>query len=514
MPETTPDDIASAIQKIGAERQKALHEARTIIRRNDRDELMFLIIHQNHLMRVTKLTNLGKLDSETKAMCGVAADAYAYALQLTYKYGGPQSGVQFTDYYRLCDLSRFVNNGFEMETMLKYLPFQRFGERSQLFKIYLEGMRADETRSRMFNYAARHELDCSLRHWMPVEDLINELFPPGMDPEFTLAFGLTTQEVKQFYSALIGEVAVKLQNAAQLMPKVTGDRIDATHFDSFRAARFAYTIEYEPFLNRFGPRKQSFRKFLLKQALRRDEIDDSELRHFAIWRRHILRLSRHHFTLSPEISATSPNFGIHYALLENQLTKDSYQAKRAVQFQERIESVLKALGLRTIAKNLDAKLGKRDLGDVDILAEDSTSYFNIECKGAILPLRVYFHDFDYIRNTHLPYLRDVKGWDKKVVAREAWLNAKRQELGLTEAKPLISIIISDSPEVISHYSSTLCLSRHEFPIWYSMTKELGRFVGFDEFQEEALQKRMAKLTDKSRDELEEYLGVRFGHETS
>jgi hypothetical protein len=139
-----------------------------------------------------------------------------------------------------------------------------------------------------------------------------------------------------------------------------------------------------------------------------------------VWRNPILRLDRKYFTVSPELLTFWPNIGLHYSLLENPLTKDSYQAKRATQFQFRVENSFRAAGLHIIARNIDAKLGQRDIGDIDILAEDAARYFNIECKGAMLPLQVYFHDLDYIRDVHLPYLRDVKGWERKVLASSLW----------------------------------------------------------------------------------------------
>jgi len=298
------------------------------------------------------------------------------------------------------------------------------------------------------------------------------------------------------------------------MPRIGPDRVDATSRESFQAARFAYTLDYEKFLNRFGTRKQAFRRFLLSQVLRRDKVDQLELRHFSLWRHHIMRLDRRHFTFSPEITMFSPSIGLHYALLEDPRTKDSYQAKRAAQFQGRVESSVNSLGISIVAKNIGARSGKHDLGDVDILAEDQSHYFSIECKGTTLPLRVYFHDFDYIRDVHLPYLRDTKGWERKVVARHEWLNAKREHLGLAKNKPLYSLIVSDSPEILSHYSNTLCLSLHEFPLWYSAVKLRNRVIGFSEFQEEILRKEAVAATDDSRDDLEQYLGVRFERDLS
>src|SRR5882724_9466708 len=164
------NEIDFALDKITSERRKVLDEARTIIRRNDRDELLFLIIHQKHLMRVTRFVKARELDNTTKALCRLADDAYAYTLQLTYKYGRPGHGVSTADYNRLVKISQFVNNGFEMESMLKDFPFRRFGERLQHFKIHLDGVLGDEGRSRIFEYAARHELDNGLRQitWMPV----------------------------------------------------------------------------------------------------------------------------------------------------------------------------------------------------------------------------------------------------------------------------------------------------------------------------------------------------------
>jgi len=98
---------------------------------------------------------------------------------------------------------------------------------------------------------------------------------------------------------------------------------------------------------------------------------------------------------------------------------------------------------------------------------------------------------------HLPNLRDKYAWDTKVATRERWLDARRSSLGLSPHKPITSLIISDSPEVISHFSTTLCFSIREFPIWYFAVKEQQRIVEFDEFLKGVLQKRVAPWSDSS-----------------
>lgn len=514
-PQMGQADIQSAVDKLEFERRKALVEARAIIERSNRDELLFMLIHFHHLLRVIRVTKASELSGATQAMSGITEDNYAYAIQLVYKYGrSDQASVIDSDYYRLFKICQFVNSSFEMETMLRHLPFRRSGERLQHFKIFLDAMASNDERRRLYEYGARHELDSSLRQasWKQSRELLTELFPESMDTEFLQVFGLTIKQVSEFYDQMLAEVSTNLTRAVRSMPQLSEDRVDIMSFDSFRAARFAYTINYDTFLDRFGLEKKHFRKFLLKQMLKRDEVDEFELRHFIVWRHPICRLSRAAFTFSPEILTFSPNIGLHYALLEDSRTKDSYQAKRAAQFQNRVEATLILSGLRVIGTNLDAKVGKREIGDIDILAEDERFYFNVECKGAILPLRVYFHDFDYIRDVHLPYLRDEKEWDKKVVTRGRWLEEHRQELQLTGDKPIVSLIVSDSPEVLSHFSPTLCLSLHEFPLWYASVLKEKRFIDFNEFLKETLWKRMTVPTGESKDEFYKEIGLSFERE--
>lgn len=510
----TQQEIDSALEKLQAERRKALQEASAIISRNDRDELLFLLIHQKHLVRVMSQSNVLGRELETKALCGLAEDAYAYAIQLVYKLGAHRSGVLIEDYHRLVEISRFVNNDFELEHFLRYFPFQRVGSRLQNFRIELKSVLADPTMSRIMEYGARHNCDMALRHveGVRIHELIRDLFPPSFDAEFTQSFGLTTQEVSDFYTALETDVASRITQAIEKMPKLGENLVDATSMESFKVARLVYTLPYDKFISRFGARKQTFRNFLLKLSLNRDNVDEYELRYFAIWRRPFLRLDRKYFTFSPELLGPSVNIGLHYHLLENPSTSDSYRAKRAVQFQARVERVLEGNGLRILDRNVKAKYGKQEIGDIDILVEDADRYYNVECKGVALPLLVYFHDFEYIRDVHLPYLQNKKAWETKVIDRERWLDTKRSSLGLSPQKPLTSLIISDSPEVISHFATTLCLSIREFPHWYSAVREHQRIIGFDEFLSEVLQKRVWVSTDDSRSSISEYLGVDFEYD--
>jgi hypothetical protein len=293
------------------------------------------------------------------------------------------------------------------------------------------------------------------------------------------------------------------------MPLLPSGEIDATSMESFQIARPAYTVDYDLFLERFGSRRPAFRKFLISQMLRRTDVDERELRYFAIWRRHILRVDRRHFTFSPEVSMFSANVGLHYSLLKNATTGEPYQAKRAAHFQYRVEAMLSSLNVKVLARNYWVNQGKTDLGDVDLLAESAEYYFNIECKGTMLPLAVYFHDFDYIRDVHLPYLRDKKGWGKKVSAREEWIKANRGSLGLESEKPILSVIISENPEILSHYSDTVCLSFNEFPLWLQDVREHGRPVTFEEFQGEILRPLMGPSSDGIGDAAADYLGLRY-----
>jgi hypothetical protein len=514
-PQMIQAEIQSAVDKLVLERSRALTEARAIIRRSDRDELIFLLIHMYHVLRVGRIAHADAMSDTDQAMSNLIEDTHEYAIQLVYKYGRPSSkAVMIDDYYRLLEICRFVNSNYELETMLRHLPFERSGERLQHFKIFLDAMASSDERKSLYEYGARHELDSSLRHssWKHLNALFDGFFPESMNPEFLEVFGLTTTQVRTFYDHLLSEVTRNLTRAEQRMPRLPNGGVDVLSFKSVRAARRVYTLRYDDFLNRFGQESGQFRRFLLEQMLRRDQVDEFELRHFAIWRHPICRLSREEFTFSPEILTFSPSIGLHYALLEDARTKDSYQAKRAAQFQKRVEDTLVSHRLRIIGKNLEAAIGKRDIGDVDLLAENDQFYFNVECKGATLPLLVYFHDFDYIRNVHLPYLRDEKEWDKKVKAREQWLEDHRAELRLTPNKPILSLIVSDSPEVLSHFSQVLCLSLHEFPLWYALVAKERRFVDFTEFFKDTLWKKMIVATDAAEDGLYREIGLSFERE--
>ncbi len=505
----TQRDIDSALEKLRSERGKALEELKQIVLRNDRDKLLFHLIHQHHLVSVIARRDRAELDWDTKAICGVAEDAYSYAMQLVFKYGRRRSSVDLADYSRLVEICRFINNSFELEHFVHYVPFERSGERLQTLRFDFGSALADATMTKVIEYMARHERDVALRNngAMPVRQLIGDIFRPAFDPELAKAFGLDARDIMEFYGRLEDGISERMREAVTRMPRLEAGLVDATNIEAFQAARFAYTLNYTAFIDRFGPRRQGFRKFFRRVSLSSEDVDEGELRHFAIWRRPLLRLDSRHFTLSPELLGFSVNIGLHYELLRGPSTKDAYQAKRAQQFQTRSERALEEAGLYILGRNLAARYGPTDLGDIDILAEDSDRYLTVECKGVALPLPVYFHDLAYIRDVHLPYLRDEKRWDSKVVDRQLWLDAQRPSLGLSPSKPITSVIITENAEVISHFSDVVCLTIREFPRWYAASKERHRTIGFEEFQADVLKKVIWKPS--SRDEVEGYYGIRF-----
>jgi len=507
------DEIEAALSKLHAERGKELRKAIDLIRQSDRDELLFLLIHQTHLVAVIAQWQNEGMVLELTALSSLTEDSYAYATQLVYKFGSarPHVAVDSNDYQLLVEICRFINNNFELEQFVRHRPFQRSGERGERFRVDLKAGMADPVAKKLTDYGSRHNCDMALRYADRVDlaALIRDLFPPNFDAEFLNLFGLTTVEVSNFYTALQSKIAENIIDATKSMPTLEGDRIDATSPEGLRAARYCYTLDYDKFLSQFGSRKSAYRKFFMALSLNREHVDENELRYFGIWRRPLLRLDRSTFTVSPELFGPSIQIGLHYRLLESSLTCDSYQAKRAGQFQARVERVLESLGMRIVGRNILAKLGKQEIGDVDILADDKERYYNVECKGVSLPLQVYFHDMEYIRDVHLPYLQKTKGWEPKVLARERWLEANRTALSLTPGKAIASLILTDSPEVLSHFSPTLCLSVREFPLWYGEVEKQSRFIHFDEFQTEVLDKQVWTSTAQSRKALADYYEIQF-----
>jgi hypothetical protein len=221
-------EIDSALEKIRTERRRVIAEAVDIVKRNNREQFLFLLIHQIHVLRVVRVQRSEQLDNTAKGLCNLATDAYTYALQLVFKHGKSRPRASLVDYERLIKISRFVNNGFETETMLKFLPFERFGERLQHFKIHLDPMTQDRDRSRLFEYAGRHEMDAALRQitWLSPRELFSELFSPAMDDEFRHIFGINTGEVAEFCSAMLDTISQSLNSAEKSMTRTAQDRID------------------------------------------------------------------------------------------------------------------------------------------------------------------------------------------------------------------------------------------------------------------------------------------------
>src|SRR5205823_1819723 len=91
---------------------------------------------------------------------------------------------------------------------------------------------------------------------------------------------------------------------------------------------------------------------------------------------------------------------------------------------------------------------------------NKNEFLLIEAKNHSVPMDVYFHDQEATEK-RLKQLQ--KEWEKKVDKRQKHLQLHHSNYGISSSFKYI--IVTKTPEIISHFSSYLILSLDEFKRW-------------------------------------------------
>lgn len=203
-----------------------------------------------------------------------------------------------------------------------------------------------------------------------------------------------------------------------------------------------------------------FINFISNNAFDPLEFDQNELRYHYITRNPFLK-GQDFFMVSPDLIFDSLLDNIHYTLLENNLTKDDYQAHCGAQFLNEVAEAAAKYGYILVDKEVDLHIGKNKIGDIDLVLynESREHTLLIECKCHRLPLDVYFRDRAAVESHAL----QNKKWEKKVTNRINHLKSKNAQFKISGSWDYI--IVTLMPEPLSHKSHLMVLTVQEMEKW-------------------------------------------------
>lgn len=237
-------------------------------------------------------------------------------------------------------------------------------------------------------------------------------------------------------------------------------------------------------------KRQSF--LLRRLILESKDIDIYNLKYYEITRKPFINVNGFLF-ICPEFLLESICLNTHYSLLENSSVKQTYIKQASDIFVAKIESLATKYGFSTFMKEHNLYEGKRCIGDLDIVLKRDEFFLIIEAKNYNLPLNVYFHDLDETKK-YKDYL--IQNWEKHIIERNNYVKNHFSDLGMSSNFKYI--YVTRCPEILSHFSSFLCLSFNEFEFYL---KNQNTDISFEKIYEalydQDMQDDITTLTQKT-----------------
>lgn len=231
------------------------------------------------------------------------------------------------------------------------------------------------------------------------------------------------------------------------------DITDPVVFDKYWRC---FIFSYEELYNYAGKSDELLRRLLFDV----DDFKEEELKYHYIVRKPIIKLSNDYFIISPQVLINSVYWNIHFWLLEEKSVSEEYKAQQSDRFLDRIRELATYANYYEVTRNKYIKDKNKDLGDIDLILKNEQGQFLIvEGKNERLPLDVYFGSYQDI----LARLQQTKSWEDKVTKRNNYLKDHCHDFNISPNFKYV--IISNYPEVLSHFSSYLVLSLYEFEQW-------------------------------------------------
>jgi len=430
------------------------------------------ILHYLHFTRLThEIINVPKDRKEMLKIYGRRLDdAFKYQIQILAKCG--QSGfVKANSSETIINselLEEMQRHSLEINAKFESISFistfktvEVSGERDQHARVKLTEIK-DPYLSKFFTYNLRADKEHSDERTPQLMDDFIDFFIAEYKPYsdlFLKEFKVTIEEFIELTKWLINNINLKITSKQRSFPLTGSGKVDIHDYRSIILYGSSLMIEKKEIFSQFGER---FKHILSRLILNVSTYDEQELR-FNIIERQPLIEKNDYLVVSPELLLDSFYANSHYSLLEAGEIKEEYKKRYSKIFVDKILLIAQQQGFREFARDFQLYEGKTQIGDIDlIVTNDRNEFLLIEAKNHSIPMDVYIHDFEATKK-RLKTLQ--KEWEDKVKRRVVNLSKHFEKYGISEKFKYI--IVSKSPEIISHFSDFIILSLREFKVWIS-----------------------------------------------
>ncbi|MDW8852578.1 hypothetical protein SD960_20925 [Flavobacterium sp. MMLR14_040] len=427
---------------------------------------LFYFLHYLHIIRLLNFSP-NKKDEDDKIISVYRnhfTDSYKYLIQVLHKFSKREFNennlIDPNIPIVLNDIVLSMNSKYEnLSFITLFSDIQVSGERDRYFRIDMSNILEDETLYKYFQYSFRvnraNDFD---RDDLKAKNNFLEKFKANYLPFgdiFELEFKISLDEFIQLINYILDKVIAQL-NQDELI-KLENGKVDVQALGTILAFGKAMIINKVDLFDHFGVKIEHI---LSRLSFNLDEFDIEQLRYNLIARQPLLDYGKQ-IIVSPELLLDSIFINSHYSLLEAGEHKEEYKKRDSDFFVDKLADKAAKYGYSEVERERELYDGKKQIGDIDLILKNSNNHFLlIEAKNHSIPLDVYFHDFQAMEK-RLEYLKNE--WEKKVNRRIDHLKTKSLNYDIPSNHTYV--IVSKSPEILSHFSEILVLSEFEFDYW-------------------------------------------------
>ncbi|EQA69826.1 hypothetical protein [Leptospira noguchii] len=395
-----------------------------------------------------------------------------YVIQLCTKFGKkaarvingnfPILNLNIVDF--LIHNGNILNSKYEIHYFIELFKIELEGKDDRFMKIHLHEAEDIDYSKQIYKYFLRIDQDSELKRNVKFnyQDLIKEFendFSPFQDL-FQETLGFSLERYIEFIKFLIDYYSEKIISKSDKLKYIETDQIDLTHPSALPVFFQASLLSQEDLEEKFEAK--SLNSLMDRLIFKENNFSPTELRYHETNRGPLIRVSPDLYLISPELILDSLYVNIHYSFIESyKPIKEEYKKRASDKFLDLISFIAEKYNFIELDREFNLIDGKVNYGDIDLIFSDKNSTcVLVEAKNHNLPLEIYFKDLLKTQE-HLKKLKE--NWEKKVLKRIDYLRKNYSKVGIPS--DFKYIIVTKSPEIISHFSDLQIFTTQEFEEW-------------------------------------------------
>lgn len=451
-----------AIDKANQEILTRIHTIRAVCKNTlGINELLYLI----YILRVDVSARLYSKDFISNKQINLYAETYKYLLGSILKFAkldfnDYQTSIINTDFINsLVSMVFNINANHELKSSLTlYDDITFIGENDRYIKIDMSQTINDPIKNRYRQYISRVASLNNIKQMNHInyaqllEDFKTDYAP--YNSFLKQEFGMNSEEIAYALNEIFQIAFNDMNETLDLLPSLEDGSTDYEHPETFTLIAKSFIFEEKVILKLFT------KQLLSKLTFDKKKFDEYQLGYHQIVKQPLIKIDNK-FIISLDILLDSLNNTFHYMLLNSINSEQKYKNKYSNLFLDQISNIAKQYHYDEYKRGFELyKSKKNKLGDIDLVLynEHENQYILIEAKNHALPLSIYFGNYQALKK-HLEKLQ--LEWEKQVYNRDKYLQ-QHPELFGTAYK---YIIVSNAPEILSHFSDYFVLTLNEFEFY-------------------------------------------------